>query len=100
MTTTKETLVKVQTKVANIEKRLDEGDVKFDAMDSETPLNIMQRVALGWNSGIITLNQALDELNLPTIGRDGDMRKDEPSSGGNVGELPRENSQPGATDGN
>lgn len=80
-------------------RRQDLPTIKFDAMDSETPLNIMQRVALGWNSGIITLNQALDELNLPTVGRDGDMRKDEPSSGG-VGELPRENSQPGAADGN
>ena len=41
MTTTKETLVKVQTKVANIEKRLDKGDAKFDAMDSKYTKYIM-----------------------------------------------------------
>ena len=41
MTTTKETLVKVQTKVANIEKRLDKGDVKFDDMDSKYTKYIM-----------------------------------------------------------
>jgi hypothetical protein len=68
-------------------------------MDSETPLNIMQRVVLGYNAGVLTLNQSLDVLNLPKIGRDGDIRKDAPT-GGRVGELPRENSQPGAADGN
>tara|TARA_Y100000592_G_scaffold17416_2_gene26108 strand:- start:5721 stop:6416 length:696 start_codon:yes stop_codon:yes gene_type:complete len=78
-------------------RRQDLPTIKFDAMDSETPLNIMQRVTLGWNSGIITLNQALDELNLPTVGREGDMRKDE-TSDNRVGQLPRENSQPGASD--
>ena len=41
MATTKETLVEVQTKVANIEKRLDKGDVKFDAMDSKYTKYIM-----------------------------------------------------------
>ena len=41
MKTTKETLVKVQTKEANIEKRLDKGDVKFDAMDSKYTRYIM-----------------------------------------------------------
>jgi|TARA_R100000479_G_C6352814_1_gene189894 hypothetical protein len=41
MATTKETLVEVQTKVANIEKRLDKGDVKFDAMDSKYTRYIM-----------------------------------------------------------
>ena len=35
MTTTKETLVKVETQVDNIEKRLDKGDAKFDAMDAK-----------------------------------------------------------------
>jgi hypothetical protein len=62
-------------------------------MDSETPLNVMQRVSMGWDSGIITLNQALDMLNLP-LETDGDERKENnpvmPKE-----ELPREKSQPG-----
>jgi|TARA_R110002020_G_scaffold184507_2_gene381549 hypothetical protein len=41
MTTTKETLVKVETQVDNIEKRLDKGDAKFDAMDSKYTKYIM-----------------------------------------------------------
>lgn len=80
-------------------RKQDLPTIKFDAMDSETPLNIMQRVVLGYNAGVLTLNQSLDVLNLPTVGRDGDVRKDAPA-GGRVGELPRENSQPGAADGN
>ena len=55
----------------------------------------MQRAVLGYNAGILTLNQSLDILNLPMLGRAGEERKDGPS---NVGELPRENSQPGAVD--
>ena len=70
--------------------------IVFDTMDTETPLNTMQRVVLGYNAGILTLNQALDMLNLPTDSSDGEMRKSKGSS--NVGELPRENSQPGAAD--
>jgi len=71
--------------------------VVFDAMDSETPLNVMQRVTMGYDSGILTLNQALDMLNLPMVKKDeGDKRKEapEPMMQG-PGELPRENSQPG-----
>ena len=77
-------------------KKQDLPRIVFDAMDTETPLNTMQRVALGYNSGILTLNQALDMLNLPSDSSEGRMRKQKDSS--NVGELPRENSQPGATD--
>ena len=80
-------------------RKQDLPTIKFDAMDSETPLNIMQRVVLGYNAGVLTLNQSLDVLNLPKIGRDGDIRKNGPAGGG-VGQLPRENSQPGAADGN
>ena len=78
-------------------RKQDVPTIKFDAMDSETPLNIMQRVVLGYNAGVLTLNQSLDILNLPKVGRDGEMRKggENPS----VGELPRENSQPGAENG-
>jgi len=35
MATTKETLAKVESQVVNIEKRLDKGDAKFDAMDAK-----------------------------------------------------------------
>jgi len=80
-------------------RKQDLPTIKFDAMDSETPLNIMQRVVMGYNAGILTLNQSLDVLNLPKVGREGDMRR-EMSSPSQTGELPRENSQPGAADGN
>ena len=74
-------------------RRIDLPTIRFDAMDSETPLNVMQRVSMGWDSGIITLNQALDMLNLP-LETDGDERKENnpvmPKE-----ELPREKSQPG-----
>ena len=69
--------------------------VEFDAMDSETPLNIMQRATMGYDSGVLTLDQALDIVGLPNARKgEGDNRK----VGGNAGltDLPRENSQPGA----
>ena len=66
-------------------------------MDSETPLNVMQRVTMGYTNGILTLNQCLDALNLPAVGKEGDKRQEE-SDGESVGELPTENSQPGAKD--
>jgi len=75
-------------------KMADLPPIRFDAMDSETPLNVMQRVAMGWDSGILTLNQSLDILNLP-LESDGDERKDlnpvPPVAPSN--EMPRENSQ-------
>ena len=67
--------------------------IRFDAMDSETPLNVMQRVTMGWDSGVLTLNQALDILNLP-LESDGDERKDlKPIAPAKPTDLPRENSQ-------
>ena len=76
-------------------RKQDLPTIIFDAMDTETPLNTMQRVSLGYQSGILTLNQSLEILNLPSAGRSGDERKE--SSVG-TGELPRENSQDGASD--
>tara|TARA_R100000458_G_C8268547_1_gene243373 strand:- start:597 stop:2000 length:1404 start_codon:yes stop_codon:yes gene_type:complete len=83
-------------------KKADLPTIRFDAMDSETPLNVMQRVTMGYDSGILTLNQALDILNLPEES-DGDERKDLTPAPltpmeDDSGELPRENSQPGAED--
>jgi hypothetical protein len=73
-------------------RKQDLPTIKFEAMESETPLNVMQRVTMGFTSGVLTLNQSLDFLNLPTIGPEGDERQEinkEPE-----GELPREHSQP------
>jgi hypothetical protein len=81
-------------------KKADLPKIRFDAMDSETPLNVMQRVVMGYDSGILTLNQTLETLNLP-MESDGDERKDlNPIAPveENEGDLPDENSQPGAVD--
>jgi len=81
-------------------KKTDLPKVKFDAMNSETPLNVMQRAVMGFDSGVITLNQALELVNLPKAkGSEGDERKDlnpvAPEAPKGEGELPRENSQEG-----
>tara|TARA_R110000851_G_scaffold80752_2_gene177494 strand:+ start:3454 stop:4851 length:1398 start_codon:yes stop_codon:yes gene_type:complete len=78
-------------------RKQDLPTIKFEAMDSETPLNIMQRTVMGYNAGLMTLNQSLDLLNLPSAGKEGDERKvlEAPKQ---VGDLPRENSQDGASD--
>ena len=65
-------------------------------MDSETPLNIMQRATMGYDSGILTLNQALEILNLPAAKKGEGEKKS--SSDATINELPRENTQPGAED--
>ena len=83
-------------KLLGIEHKMaDLPTIRVDAKDSETPLNVMQRVTMGYESGVLTLNQALDILNLPEI-PGGDVRKGGGSS--DRGNLPRENSQPGAND--
>lgn len=68
--------------------------LEFEPIDEETRLNKMQRANIGYNAGILTLNQALEIISEPTE-TDGDVRK----GGGSAqnGELPRENSQDGAT---
>ena len=53
----------------------------------------MQRANIGYNSGILTLNQALEIVNLPNE-TEGDIRKDSKGIADN-GELPRENGQEG-----
>jgi hypothetical protein len=69
--------------------------IMFDSMDSETPLNVMQRVTMGYDSGILTLNQSLDILNLPSAKEGGEDRKEITPLGLETGDLPAENSQPG-----
>lgn len=68
----------------------------FEPIDEETRLNKMQRANIGYNAGILTLNQALEIVGEPTE-TDGDVRKSGGSSG-QMGELPRENSQDGASE--
>ena len=79
-------------------KKQDLPRIRFDTMDSETPLNVMQRAVMGYESGILTLNESLDILNMPKA-KDGDERKDLSPVAPQVGELPRENSQEGKKEG-
>ena len=82
-------LLKIQHEMKDLPKLV------FEPIDEETRLNKMQRANIGYTNGILTLNQALEILGLPEE-EDGDTRK----QGGkaNTGELPRENSQDGASD--
>tara|TARA_R100000995_G_scaffold46717_1_gene22135 strand:- start:226 stop:1635 length:1410 start_codon:yes stop_codon:yes gene_type:complete len=83
-------------------KKSELPEVIFDTMDSETPLTVMQRATMGYDSGVLTLNQALNILELPKAKKDeGEERKttmqnkqDEENATRN--DLPRENTQPGA----
>ena len=72
--------------------------IRFEAMNEESPLAMMQRAVLGYNAGIITLNQALDMVNLPLSNREGRERKKSSNDTPDIGDLPREDSQPGASD--
>ena len=72
-------------------KKSDLPTLKFASIDEESPMATMQRVTMGYQSGVLTLNQALEILNLPPI-REGNNRNN--SQGiRQFGELPRENSQ-------
>ena len=71
--------------------------LKFDSIEDESPLHRMQRANMGYGGGMITLNDALEILNMPSIGLEGDVRKGDGSSV-DTGDIPRENSQPGTTE--
>ena len=60
----------------------------FGAIDEETPTGLMQRAAMGYSAGILTLNQSLEIVGLPTE-KDGDERSD--NNKPDLGEKPREN---------
>jgi hypothetical protein len=68
-------------------------DLIFEPIDEETRLDKMRRASIGMSSGILSLNQSLEVLGLPTV-EDGDERKSGEKA--NTGTLPRENSQEGA----
>lgn len=60
----------------------------FEPVDEETRLDKMRRATLGYDAGVLTLNQALEVVDLGTE-EGGDTRKE----GGTrtpTGELPRE----------
>ena len=63
----------------------------FEPIDEETPLNRMRRAQIGYDSGILSLDQALHMIGER---KDGGMRKSSKKSEP-FGELPRPNSQPG-----
>ena len=64
--------------------------VEFNKMEEESPLNRTRRASIGYSSGVMSLNQALEAQGYNTI-EDGD-KFIEPTSDG-MGELPRENEQ-------
>ena len=75
-------------------RRQDIPVINFDAMNEESPLNVMQRATMGFDGGLLTLNQCLELLNLPTVSKKdgGDDRKAAPEPF-MPGELPREHEQ-------
>jgi low affinity Fe/Cu permease len=68
--------------------------LQFEQIESESPLHAMQRAQIGLTSGILTPNEARDQVGLyPIVGGDELFVEKEPQE--KQGELPRENSQPG-----
>ena len=61
----------------------------FEPIDEETKIDKMRRVNIGYNAGILSLNQSLEIIGLPEIGEEGDVRKD--GSQVPMGEMPRQN---------
>jgi len=74
-------------------KKQDIPTISFEAMNQETPLSLMQRANMGYDGGLLTLNQCLDLLNLPEIGKEGNERKTDVVEPTEEPELPRENEQ-------
>tara|TARA_B110000858_G_scaffold10706_1_gene11038 strand:- start:6983 stop:8392 length:1410 start_codon:yes stop_codon:yes gene_type:complete len=68
--------------------------LNFEPIDEETRLNKMQRANIGYNAGILTLNQSLEIVGQPQE-LEGDIRKGGDSTAP-MGRLPRENGQDGA----
>lgn len=61
----------------------------FEPIDEETPLNTMRRATIGYDSGVLSLEQSLDMLGL--VNDNKERKAGKPAKG----ELPRENSTPG-----
>ena len=59
-------------------------------VDEESPLNRMRRAEIGYDGGMITLNQSLEIIGLPDAdGKEGEKRKELPDPT-KLGTLPRE----------
>jgi hypothetical protein len=71
-------------------------DLVFEPIDEESRLDKMRRANIGYTAGILTLNQALEIAGLPAE-QGLDSRRVPPPSV-NMGELPRQNEQDGASD--
>jgi len=67
-------------------------EFNFEPVAEESPLDAMKRAVMGYQSGILTLNQALDIVNLSPE-REGNSRSKPNNT--NIGELPRTNEQEG-----
>lgn len=67
----------------------------FEPVAEESLMDSMRRAVMGYQAGILTLDQALEIVNLPAAEGGADRRL---PSKPNMGELPRQNEQDGATD--
>lgn len=65
--------------------------LEFNKMEEEPPLNRTRRAVMGYNGGVMTLNQALDIQGFVKV-KDGEKMID-PTASPNMGDLPRENEQ-------
>lgn len=64
--------------------------LEFGTVDEESPLNRMRRAEIGYDGGMITLNQSLEIIGLPDAdGKEGEKRKELPDPT-KLGTLPRE----------
>tara|TARA_R110000851_G_scaffold110632_1_gene233458 strand:- start:6298 stop:7764 length:1467 start_codon:yes stop_codon:yes gene_type:complete len=77
--------------------RKDIPKLEFSPVEDESPSVRMQRANMGYNGGILTLNQSLEVIGEPEIGSLGEVRKGDEGSAP-TGRLPRRDSQPGQTE--
>lgn len=70
--------------------------IEFEPIDEESRLDKMRRANIGYSGGILSLDEALEIVNLPPASSGGGERKS--GGGAPMGELPRENSQDSASD--
>ena len=64
----------------------------FEPIAEESPMESMKRAVLGWQAGMLTLNESLEIVGLQPA-EDGTMRNDKGKA--KLGELPRTNQQEG-----
>jgi len=74
-------------------KMSDLPDFDFEPVAEESPMDSMKRAVLGYQAGILTLNESLDIIGLPTT-KEGASRQ-EGKGKTKLGELPRTNQQEG-----